>query len=486
MDSKIGILTELEHVLCNNDKTNTGVLDFFKQFKISKLLSPFDLKKDKGFKVSTLIVAMCLFRIKGLSIWAMQKTGNNRLFNADENTFYRLMNNSQVEWRKILNSFAKQFSSITKKKGEALYTPSCLILDDTDLEKTGTTFEFIGRIFNHVTGRYIIGFKLLALGFWDGKSLIVADFSLHREKGKRGNYGVSKKEKVNQFNKKREANCPSKERVKELDMKKTEVAISMIKRAVKNGFKASYVLMDSWFTNDYIIKSVRSIKQGMLHILGMCKIDKRKYKINGKELNAKQIIVNYERTHGKYSRKHKSRYIPVVVDYKGVKVKLFLLRYRNSKNWTLLLTTNLTLTFVEALELYQSRWTIEVLFKECKQYLRLGASQNTDFDGQIADATLVFITHTILTLQKRFEVYETMGELYRESQQKLLELSLWQRILKVFIKMLQHLMELFNIDIEETLEKLINDERANKQILAVLQLMIKNQENEEILDKMAA
>ncbi len=52
------------------------------------------------------------------------------------------------------------------------------------------------------------------------------------------------------------------------------------------------------------------------------------------------------------------------------------------------------------------------LFKECKQYLGLGCSQNTDFDGQIADTTLALVTHKILTLQKRFGCYEAMGGLF--------------------------------------------------------------------------
>jgi hypothetical protein len=40
----------------------------------------------------------------------------------------------------------------------------------------------MGRVFNHVTRKYLFGFKLLLLGYWDGKSLIPTDFSLHRKK----------------------------------------------------------------------------------------------------------------------------------------------------------------------------------------------------------------------------------------------------------------------------------------------------------------
>lgn len=254
-------------------------------------------------------------------------------------------------------------------------------------------------------------------------------------------------------------------------MKKGDAAVLMLKRAVKNGFIASYVLMDSWFVNDYMIKSIRTIKNGAMHLLGMCKLDRRQYLVDKRLLNAHQLITKNERKRSKYSRKYKSTYISLVVDYKGVKVRLFFIRYNNAKSWTLLLTTDLTLSFVQAIELYQIRWTIEVLFKECKQYLRLGSSQNTDFDGQIADVTITLATHTILSLQKRFSSYETMGELFRETQQHLLELTLWERLVRVFLKMIIQLTAILNVDVEETIEKLLQSDQTSKQLLTILRVV---------------
>ena len=324
MASKLHHLNELANVLSDKEITHQGVLAFYHQFKVAHLLNPFNAKKSKGYRVSTLIIVLIMYRIRGASVWAMQKTGTLALFLGDENTIYRLMNNPLMGWRKLLMSFAKQFAVKVKTHGAAITATSCFVLDDTDLEKTGKTMEFISRIFNHVTHSYSLGYKMLTLGFWDGKSLIAVDFSLHREKRKDGTFGLNKKERNKQFRKKREQSCPSAMRVKELDQKKTEVAVSMIKRAVKNGLMASYVLMDSWFTNDYMIKSVRSIKNGAIHLLGMCKIDTRKYTYNRREMNAHQLITRYERKQGKHSGKHKSHYIELVVDYKGEKVKLFL------------------------------------------------------------------------------------------------------------------------------------------------------------------
>ena len=109
--------------------------------------------------------------------------------------------------------------------------------------------------------------------------------------------------------------------------------------------------------------------------------------------NSQSIIKMNENDSSKVhsSKKFKSRYIVVVASYKGIPVKLFYIKYKNATKWALLLTTNLSLSFNKAMKLYQIRWCIEVLFRENKQYLRLGKAQNTDFCGQIADATLAMI-----------------------------------------------------------------------------------------------
>jgi hypothetical protein len=102
MTSKIGHLSELESVLCNNDKTNEGVLDFFSAFKIMVLLSAFDSFKSKGINVSMLLLSLLIFRLRNESICRMQNSCKNFLERIDDNTFYRLMNNPWMNWRKLL------------------------------------------------------------------------------------------------------------------------------------------------------------------------------------------------------------------------------------------------------------------------------------------------------------------------------------------------------------------------------------------------
>jgi len=469
--AKISVLDELTNILINKNKTDVGVVQFSNQFKIGRFLSVFSSIKKRGLPVISVLLAMIFSRLGGVSIYAKQQTGDLQM---DDNTMYRLMNNPLIDWKSMLLSFTKEFLRCVASKGEKdnennkISQSKCFILDDTTIEKAGKTFEGLSKVHDHVSCSFVFGFKLLVLCYWDGKSLLPFGFSLHRE-SKKKEYGLNKKQQKRQFKKERDVAGFSQQYIEELDEEKCKVAIRQIKRAVRNRILANYVLMDSWFISDFMIKSIREIKNGLLNVVGMCKMDKRKFEINEKLFNSHTIIkINEAKGKVQTSRKYKSKYISVVASYDKTAVKLFYIKYKGAKNWTLLLTTDLSLSFVKTMELYQIRWSIEVMFKECKQYLRLGKSQNTDLCGQIADVALTFITYTILTLYKRFENYETLGKLFRETQKFMLEKTLCERIALVVLKIITDLLEILCIDVEETIYRIIALETNNKSIQILL------------------
>jgi hypothetical protein len=94
----------------------------------------------------------------------------------------------------------------------------------------------------------VSGYKLLLLAFFDGKSTLPVDFSLHAEKRKKGDYGFTARQRKNQFKKKRSKGLPNYTRYKEVDESKLEMAVFMIKQAWQKGIRAKYALTDSWFT----------------------------------------------------------------------------------------------------------------------------------------------------------------------------------------------------------------------------------------------
>jgi len=480
LNPKIHHLSELRYVLSNNDKTSEGLVSFLDKLNLSELCKTFEGIKTKGHNIPNTLLILCLLQLSNLSVWAMFRSGISTLNDAGKDAYYRLKNNPLLNWRKLLLATAKRYNVLVSKACDETDNTlvKCFILDDSTIEKTGYKIEFIGKVYDHVTKRMILGYKMLTLGYWDGKSFLGIDFSLHREKGKRATmpYGLKPAQIKRQYNKQRPVGKAQSKRVKELDISKIDNAIKMLKRAVKNGFKASYVLTDSWFMSEKLILEIRSVKSGMVHLLGMCKIDKRKYQYDGRLYTAEELLKKGKR-HIKRARKFKAHYVDFVVEYKGVKVKLFFSRYSATGSWNLLLTTNLGLNYTRAIEIYQVRWTIEVFFKETKQYLGLGKTQSNDFDAHIADITLIMVTHMALSLQKRFANYETMGALFHENQKQLLELTLWERLWGLFIELMNEMLEFMDIDLEKLMEKAVRDEKTEKRLIRVLQLLDEEYKN---------
>ena len=239
------------------------------------------------------------------------------------------------------------------------------------------------------------------------------------------------------------------------------------------GIRVNYVLVDSWFTCDALIQAVRSVKSQMVHLIGMYKIVKTKFEYQGKQLTHAQI--NNALGKPKRCRSIGYQYKHAKVMYKGFEISLFFSRHGNRDKWKVLLTTDTGLSFINLLEHYQVRWTVEVFFKECKQLLNLGKSQSSNFDGQIADTTVTLIAYILLSLRYRYEHYETMGELYRSINSEVLRETLDKRLWGLFVELLLTVAILLNTDADELMEKML----ANPQVANMLSKLLDNNNMEK-------
>lgn len=447
------------------DKNEKGdiasrVLNFLKPFEIKSIsvLCGLDEIKKKGYGVSELLRIFLIMPFVGsMNVWTLYQSGYNFLTEAQKDTYYRLKNNPYINWRQVLYAFSKRFISLSRRSGTALGNGiKCLIIDDSTLNKSGVKIENIGKVWDHVIGKYILGFKFLACAFWDGVSLLPVDFTLHREKGKNKKmpYGMKKKVLQEQSRKDRSKGSPGAKRDKETNMSKIKAGIQMIKRAVKHGFVPEYVLSDSWFFCLQLLKAVRALKNGSVHLLSMCKMGKINFDWMGKDYSTGQLLKHLQGKK-KRCRKVNSYYIECTVNFKGETLKLFFSRFSKRSKWRLLVTTDTSLSYIKAIEIYQIRWSIEVMFKELKQYLNIEKCQSLDFDAQIADTTLRLIQHLILTFKKRFECYETIGGVFRSARSGLQEMVLAERLWLLFLEIIREIGETLEIDVTDLIEKMI-------------------------------
>ena len=447
------------------------ILSSLKSFSFSAVCKCLNPLKQRGYSFESIF--SCLISLPFLGLQTVHSfTGSVMAahIEARKDVFYRLKNNPGIYWRMILWMFGLKFIKLVAAQGENnISAPKCVIFDDSDLPKTGKFIEKVSRMWDHVSKRFILGYKLLAMGYWDGASFIPLDFSLHREKGRNADkpFGLKKKEYRRQYKKKRDKGTCSWDRANEADMSKIQSALKMFWRAISQGVKVDYVLMDSWFTCEAFVRAVKRVQKQTVHLIGMYKTPKTKFNYLEERLTHSQIRNKLGKE--KRCRKLKLHYKEAMVDYNGIPIKMFFSRKGSNGKWRVFITTDTELSFIKMIEIYQIRWTVEVFFKEAKQLLGLGKCQSNDFDAQIADTTITLIQHILLTLKYRFEHYETKGALFNQVREDIIECRLNQRLWGLFIELIRIIEVLFEgIDEMEIMEKILKDDKAYEMINRLL------------------
>lgn len=423
---------EIENVFQSHGFSIDSIIqNVMKKFKFRSLCHMVGFKKQQGYSVTDIMTLLLLLPLLLItSVNSLYKSSYQHVSGMKKDTLYRLKNNECMPWRNLLLTVAKQFQKLVNSDKEVA-EKSAFILDDTIDIRTGRKIENISYVHDHVAGRKksTLGFKNLTLGLFDGTSFTPLDFSLHAEKT------LKQKQRKERYTKTRDLRSNGAKRKKECQVDKITSALTMLKRAVKHGFKANYILVDSWFSSKGFISTVRGIKNGTMHVICAMKKDFRKYTYNGQELNAKELLktLQMERIE-KRCRKRNTRYFEVTVEYTGIgeTVKLYFCRFPYQKKWKLFLSTDESLSFLDMLEVYSVRWSIEVFFKETKQLLRLGKCQSQDFDAQIAHVTTTYILYTFLAYFRRINDYETLGGLFEEIKDQLVEKNIAERLWALF------------------------------------------------------
>lgn len=308
------------------------------------------------------------------------------VYSCKSDTFYRFLSKDSHDWRKIFSAVFRQlWRKVQKNRTSGQTGLVCLMVDDTDFPKRGFLTELIGKVFSHVTHSMILGFKALFLGITDGRSQMLLDFSLVGEEGKKRNYGLKQRQLEARFSKEHSDESHTAKRIKEYDQSKIALMMEMIRRVIKHKIHFDYILADSWIACAEIIKFVTS-RHTKCHYLGMIKMGATKYMYKGKGYTANQLVAlfNKPRRGRKYSRMLGCHYITVDVRFANRDVRLFFCKRGKRAKWNGLITTNSKLNFLEAYKIYSMRWSLEVVFKDCKQNLGLGKYQMRNFSSQIA------------------------------------------------------------------------------------------------------
>ena len=416
-----------------------------------------------NLQVFQILVLLPFFAIKGFSHY--DSSVLNRMFGGKKDVLYSFASQDNINWRKIIYRITIWLMTkvIVRSDHKKSNLPRVLIADDTDLPKTGMHMESIGKIFSHVHQKCILGYKALMLCWSDARTQFVLDFSLHGEKGKveGKEQGLTSGQRGQRYKRERDKDSHVAKRKEEYFMSKGAKLLEMVKTAIRYKIPFEYLLVDSWFTCTELVDFVcRSHKK--FHLLGMAKMGNTKYKTaQWGEMSAKAIINKLKATKKvRYSRRYRCHYAEIEVLLGKHSVKLFFCKRGKKETWKVLLTTDLSIGFIRAYEIYSMRWSIEVFFSDSKRILGLARCSSRDFSAQIAHVSLVIIRYNLLASIKRTYDYDTIGGLFGDMYLGVQELTVVEKIWAIILEVIAVVAELIDADSDELIMQVIeNDKR---------------------------
>ncbi|WP_207708850.1 IS4 family transposase [Heliobacterium mobile] len=373
-----------------NNPLQTVILQFMKEFKIAQILKKSNCRKERGISAIDLFQTLFSLVFTGKSFTRFLQNDTS----CRKDTYYRFLNSSGVNWRRFLWLLATQviFKSLAHLTSEDRV--DVLIVDDSLYRRSRSkSVEMVARVYDHVSHRFVRGFRMLTLGWSDGNSFIPLAFSLlssEKSKNRLCSTHSNIDKRSNGYKRRVEA------------MKKsTEVLVDLLQQVHSYGISAHHILFDSWFAFPSVLTKVARL--GYHPIAMLKKTSKVFYHYQGKAMSLDSIYASVKKKRG---RAKILASVPVHIrSPKGevVDATIVFVRDRNrSRQWLALITTDVDLPDEEVVRLYGKRWDIEVFFKMLKSHLKLAKEfQGRSYDSMVAHSTIVFSRYILLALEKR-------------------------------------------------------------------------------------
>lgn len=384
--------------ISQNENTKNDFSKAIKELQIGKLLRRSNISKNCGISAFEVFQFLLLLVFQGKNLFRFLNS-KHKVQAVSKNTYYRFLNETSYNWGRFLLLLAVKvttvFHSLTRPE-----RVNVLILDDSVIKRNRSkSVELLARVYDHVEHKYQKGFTLLTLGWSDGYSFIPTGFNM-----------LSSANKSNRYNEISDAvdHRSNGYRIrKESMMHKTDAAIRLIENALHAGIKAQYVLMDTWFTTEPMLRAV--LNTG-LDVIGMVKQLKQRYTYNGKQYKLQELkkFVCFDGARNIFGSL-------VVTTKTGIPVKIVFVRNRNKKSECLyILSTDASLSDAEIVRIYGNRWSIECFFKSSKSFLKLGTEfQSHNYGAMVSHTAIVFTRYIILEwIRRNQNDQKTFGELF--------------------------------------------------------------------------
>lgn len=430
-----GVLADQKHYIDNL------FADTWKGLGFNRLLKTAGFTKRSGIQITEAVFLLLLWKwlnVSSIALFSREALGT--FSTAKKDVMYDLLKREDVNWREFNQQAATKIYRANKLGGSRI---KAFVLDDSIKTRRGKKMEGVSSHFDHVTNRHVMGQQVLTLGLATEEAFLPLDSQLY----------VSQSNAKGLIRPHKDGRSIAAKRYQEAtEQGKPEMAAAMMKRSLRSGLEAEYLVADAWFGTKPMIRTALDL--AVCPILRMKK-NKMKYRavIKGQKkelLDAKELYTYAVKREWKKVRglPWKAVTLEVELDLSDARqkkpvwatVKLLFVRGLNEpgepevgkKNWALFLTTDTQLSTSKMLEVYALRWGIEVYFKEAKQHLGFLTEQTTRFASHTASIHLCAIRYLMLVHAKLGGQEARVGDVRANIQDQLDTLSFAGRLWQIF------------------------------------------------------
>lgn len=455
--------------------------DTWKKLKFNALIKNAGFTKRSGIAVTEAVFLLLLWKWLDMSSIAMfSKKALGTFTHARKDVMYDLLKREDINWREFNIQTARAVYQQHNLAGSRI---KALVLDDSIKTRRGKRMEGVSSHFDHVTGRHVMGQQVLTLGLATEHAFLPLDSQLYVSQ-------VKAQELIKPY---KDGRSVSAKRYSEASTQsKPAMAANMMRRAIRSGIDADYVVADAWFGTKAMLRSAYDLEVNA--ILRMKK-NKLKYRAvvkgrNKQLLTAQELYCHVVKRGWKKVRGMPWKAVSLDVDIdlaeKGDKqprwksVKLMFVRGmkesdetdESRKHWALFLSTDTKIGMSKMLEIYALRWGIEVYFKEAKQHLGFLKEQTVTFASHTASIHLCAVRYLMLVYNKLQQQDAHIGDIRSDIQSQLDSLSFAGRLWQLFRAVISGTLREFSKELSCSVKSVMDaiDQRVEEFFIRSLQL----------------
>jgi hypothetical protein len=387
-----------------------------------------------------------------LLIWPLLKVKSMHCFCAElgqilagqVSVLYDFLGREDIHWRGLVSELSRR---VQHQNELGSSSARAFVFDDTGKERAGRKVEGTSAYYDHTQDRTVKGHQMLQLGLATEKGFLPIEAQLVM-----GEKATVDKHKP--FKDQRSAAARDLSRAREKT--KPQLFREMLRRAIRAGFRAGYVLADAWFGGKENIACCLD-----LELIGLFQMKRGNlaYEYQGQSYTASQLYTKVQRQMKPQNAQARFQTASLIVRLNlattekqpdhWVQVRLVFsapVRATAADTWVVFLCTKVTLREEQILQIYALRWSIEVYFKEIKQHLGFLKEQSGRYQVAYASIHLAALRYLLL-----FEAMLRGGQLaYGQVRDR----ASGQLQVLTYAALLWHL---FRALIEGALERLVQD-----------------------------